>query len=214
MKQKLLSFMLLFCIFSGSLFAQKNSIALYMGGYKMYDVLSYQRTVNSIAGLRINRTLNERMTIELGYYFPNAQGIQVQGMGRRLCEQEKLDSYDDVGKLFYREYYHYFDLGAGYRVFFIKNQSLRFKQSVSVAYGTNMYLANVGAIETIGNPFHVLFTEYNARREMQFGGVTGLAYDYYFGNTRINAGIDIAARYYTKSFPFQLNYGLHLGYNF
>lgn len=194
--------------------AQKNSIEISMGGYMMPGVIVYNHSMTNVVGLTLGRKINERTELTLGYVFPNAQGILTYGMGRLLSSEEILDSYDDLGKLFDRWRYHYWDAGVRYKIVAIGNHSLKAFQSISLAHGENDYLENMGVVPIPGNSSHTVFIEYETKKECYMGGTTGLSYDYTFWKNRINIGAHFAARYYLKNFPFQVNYGLHLGYNF
>ena len=47
-----------------------------------------------------------------------------------------------------------------------------------------------------------------------FGALAGIRYDYSFWKNRLNAGLNFDARQYAGGFPFQVNYGGHMGFNF
>jgi hypothetical protein len=201
-----------------SLFAQKNRIEINMGGYKMYNVFGEAHSIDNTLGLNLSRKINEKMTLEMGYRLHGAWVLYRDRdliPVRQLSIEEKVDGYDDTGKLIERQNYHYFDAGVRYEVFSAKNQALSFRQDLSVAYGTNVYLKDLSALWiSPDEPFHIIVAELEGKKEAQIGGVTGIAYDYHLWENRINIGLDVATRYYTGGLPFQINYGIHLGYNF
>jgi hypothetical protein len=52
------------------------------------------------------------------------------------------------------------------------------------------------------------------RQESSFGALAGIRYDYSFWKNRLNAGLNFDARQYAGGFPFQVNYGAHVSFNF
>src|SRR5690606_28441289 len=100
-------------------------------------------------------------------------------------------------------------------VFKKHRHSVSTTMSLSYAYGVNTILTD---FKWIGDPNTSAEAQFRysteTRKAQYFGGVTGFRYDYRFWKERINAGANFSARYYFGDFPFQLNYGLQLGYNF
>ena len=184
----------------------------------MCNVLSYNNGTPNFCGIGVSRKIKENIAIEVKYYFPNTNFNPDRTLAspyRFLTTEEEIDNYNDIGKLIRRWSYHYFDVGIRYEAFSAKNQSLSFRQNLSLAYGTDVYLTDLGALWISSDePFHIIYRQYDKRKKVHYGGVTGIAYDYHLWKNKINIGLDVAVRYYTGGFPFQVNYGLHLGYNF
>ena len=105
---------------------------------------------------------------------------------------------------------NYLDLVAGYELFEWERHSLNANLGLGLVSSLNVYLDDY-----YFDPDHLhSYSETSAKREWYLGGIAGLRYDYTFWRDRINTGVYFKTRVYGGNFPFQVNYGLQLGYNF
>lgn len=199
----------LLCIGSLSANAQKNRLEAGMSGYKFTNVIGQQTDPVNMFDIGYARSIGPRLSA-------CAQYTRAPIKGWLLAEQRPAMAKESVGKLTTYNEYNYFDLGIRYELYRHGNHVFAASTYASFAYGQNSYLTEVlwmepSSLEPNGHPFHA---EYENRKEGYWGAVAALRYDYAFWKSRMNIGPEIAMRFYSKGFPFQINYGLHLGYNF
>lgn len=198
--------------------AQKNSVNLFMGNNSLYHN-NMSKTKNSklinTLGVEYSRKIDDKLSIGIRYMQPNYSNPYSAGyMGERhFSSHLTIDWYDDVGKLYMRRDYHYWDLGVSYECVRVKKHSLNLKQHISLAHGKDEYVEDIIAYE-YPNEFHIIHFSVSVKNAQYWGGVSGLNYNYSLWKERLNVGAEFSLRYYFIDFPFQLNYGLHLGYNF
>ncbi|RYD99113.1 MAG: hypothetical protein EOP54_05410 [Sphingobacteriales bacterium] len=164
--------------------------------------------VNSLS-INYSRKVNEKCAAFLQY-----QRLPIKGW--LLVQEEYGMAIEAIGKIEHRNKYNYFDLGISYSILTIKKHQLNTSLGLSIAYGENSYLLNAlwtppTSWEPNGHPFHA---DYEEKMEAYFGALLSLKYDYFIWKNKINIGADFTARHYLNAFPFQVNYGVHLGYNF
>ncbi|MFT4062225.1 MAG: hypothetical protein QM642_07705 [Edaphocola sp.] len=214
--------------------AQKNRVEIGIGNYKIYNVIAQSEDLPTQLQLTYSRSINNRVNFFLSY-------VRLPLNSLYLSVEEYLMAKDGVGKIETRGKYSYIDIGGVYKLKNYHSHTLSLSAAVSLAYGKNRYLTHVVWSEPEpGEPYgHPFEAAYETKKEAYLGGLAGLRYDYTFWKNRINIGVDFAARYYfgkknahlenpypntivpdpnipggRHSFPFQINYGLHVGYNF
>jgi|SRR5690606_19450844 len=232
MKHKILIILMMVSFLKSN--AQRNRIEIGVGNYKIYNVVAQPDDLISQVQFTYSRNINNQLRLFSSY-------LRMPLNSRYLAIEEYLMSKEAVGKIENRGKYNYFDLGGAYKLWGFKNHTFSLSAALSLTYGENSYLTHVvwsdpKPGELYGRPFHA---DYDKKMESYFGGVAGLRYDYTFWKNRINIGVDIAARHYfgkknaklenphpntqvsdpnipggRNNFPFQINYGIHVGYNF
>ncbi len=236
MRKTLLSFSLLFVSFS-SLNAQKNNIEIGMGNYKFYPDNYYQLLYAPILNnfnINYSRLINKNVSLYVNY-------LNAPITSSALMKVNSLEEGNN-GKLLERYKYHYFDIGVGYQFLHFKKHSLSINGALSLAYGTNLYYTF--GVWSGGFPEHQIppeltYFELDRIKEAYFGGALNLKYDYLFWKDRLNIGMNFGARKYLSKknahleikdpnlqhidpnipggrhdFSFQINYGIHVGFNF
>lgn len=198
--------------------AQKNSVNIFVGGYNLYhkSIIGFiERKHMRMRGIEYNRKINDKLKIGARYFQPNfVNPYSAAFMGERFLSKHLIiNGYDDVGKLWLRTDYHYWDLGVSYECVRIKKHSLNLKQHISLAHGKDKYIADLVLWE-YPNEVHIIHFSSDVKNAQYWGGVSGLNYNYSLWKERLNIGAEFSLRYYFIDFPFQLNYGLHVGYNF
>lgn len=205
-----------------------------LGGYKFSNVIMQQNSLINTFNIQYSRKVTDNL-------FAYTQYTKAPIKGWLLAEVNFSLAKESIGKLTNFMKYNYFDIGLQYQLIRYKNHTISSLGALSITYGKNRYLTHVvwsdpEPGEPYGHPFH---SDQEYKIECYFGGIAGLRNDYAFWKNRINIGIDIAARYYfgkknanldnphpntqvpnpninegRHNFPFQINYGVHLGYNF
>ncbi|WP_124637162.1 hypothetical protein [Taibaiella sp. KBW10] len=207
MKNYSLTFLILLCTLNSS--AQKNGIEIGAAGYTFYQITEQQKDLINVASLGYNRHIHKK-------WFAFLQYNKLPIKGWLLVQERPGLAKESVQKLTSRNKYNYFDLGMRYQVYQVKQHHLSISGGLSFAYGTNSYLLNVIWTEPEpGEPYgHPIDAQVQTKKEGYIGGLLGFRYDYRLWKNRINLGAGITARAYTRDFPFQINYGIHAGYNF
>src|SRR5690554_3872073 len=234
MKRLLLVPILLFANFS-ILHAQKNNIEIGITNYKFSNVLNQPEfPFNNGYNIKYTRNISNHLNSYINYIFtPTNSSIFIS-------TEQIMFSTESVGKLIGRKAYHYFDLGASYNLFKYKKHTFSTYAGLSIAYGKNEYLSYIEMSKSKSNyEIWIGRRENQEVMEAYFGGVIGLKYDYLFWKDRLNIGVNFGARKYLNKnnahleiqdpnlqhidpnipggrhdFPFQINYGIHLGFNF
>lgn len=222
--------LLIILIFLGgsNLHAQNNKIEIGVGGYKFYPNDYYHLLYAPIID---NFNINySRMILKNTHMYVNYLNTSI--ISDILLIANQLKEGND-GELLTRYKYHYADLGIGYQVFKFKNHILTINGALSIAHGTNTYQLHFERTD------YAPIISIDNQKETYFGGLIGLKYDYLFWKDRFNIGLNFSARKYLNknnahleiqdphiqhidpnipggrhSFPFQINYGIHLGVNF
>lgn len=199
---------------------QKNhKVELGLGHFQFYNVEWQNKTdFINLPSLAYSYQLKPNWNIELSFCTAPSSVIGIPHIFDRknlstsvpnLIIQNKF-GYESIGKLAGRSTADYFDLVAGYKLFEWEKHSLRANLGLGFVSSLNIYLDNY-----YFDPDHLhSYPETSARREWNFGGIAGVKYDYTFWKYRINTGVYFRTRVYGGSYPFQINYGLHMGYNF
>ncbi|MBL7720222.1 MAG: hypothetical protein JNL72_15400 [Flavipsychrobacter sp.] len=205
MKKITLVACLLYC---HSAFAQKNTIEIGVGAYRLFGVIDQGMGVLQTASIKYKRAINSRLGVYLGY-------TRLPVNGYNLSQERIGFAFESTGKLTSRKHYNYFDLGVQYTVLTMGRHSLSAIGSASLACGTNEYLVKTNLPPQQPGTFaEITYAETELKKESYPGGMLTARYDCKLWKNRLNLGAELAARYYTHNFPFQLNYGLHVGYSF
>jgi hypothetical protein len=159
-------------------------------------------------GLQYDYSFHQSFSAGMRYTYSNP-GITGFKQGK-MWEGKLLE----VGDIYAREVYHYFDVHTMYHYRLHHNHVISFKQALSLAVGKNDYITDVNIRNE--NPAAIQYyydTEFNTDRYL--GGLSMLSYDYYFSDQRLRIGIDIGCRYYSDMPFLTYNYlELHIGFNF
>src|SRR5690554_1086537 len=179
---------------------KKNNIEIGYGGYHFPLVTHQPDELFSTLNIKYSREIVKDFQLKIQYTLLPVQATYL------LYENFSL------GEIVYRLNYNYFDFGAEYNVWQFNNHRFSASGAISLAYGKNKYLiaASPSGYEFL-DPLNAVYEE---KMETYFGGVLDLHYDYTFWKNRLNIGPDFSLRYYNNDFPFQVNYGFHLGFNF
>jgi hypothetical protein len=219
------SFLLLFVFLNFTGFSQhKNSVKVYTQGLNFlssnitFPNIRYngfeRMTIKSIAGVSYEREIKYCYGIGAQYAFwwgdPEKQ--------RRSDEYPTFfytnnyrDEFSSIGKQLSGRSYDTYDIYGSYQLPLGEYLNLALKFGPSITVGKNIYLKSLMYFST--GPLGDYTFEVEVKRGTYFGGLTSLSLDYTFWKDRIPVGLDLTSRYY-HNFPFQLNYGLHTGFNF
>lgn len=191
-----------------SVIAQKNRIEAGIGGYKFANVTMQQPDFINAFHVGYARSIDDKLSV-FARYTRAPIGMRI------LAEVNRDFTAASEGKLMTHNAFGYFDLGAGYRLYQNGKHSITVSGGLSLAYGENTYLTKAPWIDPmLEEPYAIKQAEHENKMEAYLGAVAGLRYDYAFWANRINIGPEVAARYFSNGFPFQVNYGAHIGYNF
>lgn len=196
-------------------YAQKNRVEVGLGGYRAYHVMMYDYHPYTLAKLQYSRKILKSLSIGASFSFTQRNYTRSKD-GFRFMNYYTIEnyriSYSSLGKITERVDYYFFDLYGSYAKPISSNQAFRLFAGPTMAYGGNNYLTKLNLSPPPYNDLGSL--EIDKRYEAYFGFTAGLGYDYFLWQKRINVGADCSAKCYLNNFPFQLNYGLHVGYNF
>ena len=219
--------LLLFILVSHQGFSQKkNSVKFYSQDLDFLDADvstpnlrrngfhgRYSIRMNSILGVSYERLLSDRIGAGGQYTFwwgkSIFSGYKEFETGTNF-EVGSAFSFQSVGKQISGYEYRSFDVYGFYSLPIRDKVKFDFKIGPSVTSGVNGYLVHLSP-NYPGAPDYVAYTE--EKEETYYGAFTGISFDYLLWEKRIPVGLDLNARYY-PNFPFQLNYGLHTGFNF
>lgn len=232
MKNTTILILALICCLRSS--AQKNRIETGILGYKFINTIEQQNNLFNQLRINYSRLIKDKI-----YLY--AQYSKAPLLGRLLVQEQYLMSEVSLGKIENRKSFNYFDAGASYEIYKYRNHILSAFGGISIAYGENSYLTHVVWTDPEpGEPYgHPIEASYQSEKEVYWGGIFGLRYDYHLWNNMINLGVDFSTRLYSgkknahlentypntqvpdpnipggrHNFPFQINYGIHIGYNF
>lgn len=216
--KKLIVVFIFILVSNFQLIAQNNSVNIFVGRYDLYHnsiVGNNKGKLIRLIGIDYNRKLNDKLEIGARFFRPSAVNPFSEAyMGENyLSSHLQIKWYDDEGKLYNRKDYHYWDLGVRYEMVKIKKHSFNIIQYLSLAHGKDSYVDKIIAFE-YPNEFHIIYLILETKKASYWGGVTGIDYNYHLWNDKVNIGAEVSARYYLNNFPFQLSYGLRIGYNF
>ena len=190
---------------------KKNRIEIGMFRYQFAGA-QQQSSCSPFLNLTVPSISYERM---IGPRF----GVFVQYVG--IPDNSNIDyvsreevSEKTIGKATHRSSLNYADLGATYKLLQPgRRHQLTLRAGISKAWGSSVYITSY---DPIPRPWDWEWGPATAdfRQERFFGALAGIRYDYSFWKNRLNAGLNFDARHYAGGFPFQVNYGAHLGFNF
>src|SRR5690606_26539 len=155
--------------------------------------LTYHRQVSGQWSVRLEATSTTHTHLE-----------RASQMKPKTIHHDRSIDKENINNIISRGGYYLFDVAASYRFFTKHNHEVSAFAGLSMAYSHNLYLKDV-------MPFRAP-TEWTY--EAYSGSLGGLRYDYLLCQDRLNIGFEVLGRYYFGDFPFQLNYGLRVGYNF
>lgn len=201
--------------------AQKNSIEIGIGGYHFYNVITSHDRLLSTLNLTYQRKIVDKTSIFVSYtripfYFNGSNSNMSSNSNYKPITTEEFDTdTNSIGKLHERYNYYYFDLGASYNFLEKKQHVFQIQLGASIANGINTYKTNL--VLSFPSPegwVDIINMEKDFIRETYFGGLLGIRYNYSFYKDKISIGGGATTRIYNKGFPFQMNYGVSVGYNF
>lgn len=136
--------------------------------------------------------------------------------GNTFAAERGLADTNGIGKRQAWGKYYFYDLGLNYNLYQYKHHCISVNAALSYAKGEDIYLKSMIWLPSwSGGPgFHIIEFENENKKAAYWGAVAGLRYDYYFNKDRCKVGAYFSGRYYGNDFPFQLNYGLGIGYVF
>lgn len=197
--------------------AAKNSFSLQTGTFHYFVVKEQNGGPFNFLGANYNRLLNKRLSIYTQFMY-------------QFGENDASNDYEENWKTFdYDRYdedrysirtsgknYSFWDLGIQYLFYEYKDVSFSANLGVSAAEGTRIYMQYVyDTAYYNGFLYPYSHSVEKLKRETIFGGTLGLAAHYSFMDDRFTVGSSITARrYFAQYFPFQLNFGVHIGVNF
>lgn len=129
-----------------------------------------------------------------------------------LIHNNYLDDPESIGKIISSYNYKSFNVFAAWHADIAKNIKIGLQAGPSISQVENEYLRSLTFYSTDPGLGCGTFTS-ELVTDTYLGGVANLSFDYLFYKNRIPFGVDLGARHY-RNFPFQYNYGLHLGFNF
>lgn len=203
MKNILLALILVTTTLPG-LAQKKNRIELGLGGYHFFDVIGYYNRPYTLGSISYQRNFSEDLVFRIGAT-NTIRNYLVDIYAVTLTQEQYSGDKNAIDKIERRTLYYFFDLSVSYRFFDKGSNQFSAFAGPSMAYGRNEYLRAVHTDD---------YYEGELVSETYSGAVAGLRYDYLFWQDRLNVGFEVLGRYYFGDFPFQLNYGLRVGYNF
>ncbi len=189
--------------------AQKNSLEIGLGRTLVFNVQEQNEDKIQIASARYTRRISEHLAFYVQY--------SRSPLNSNAVAYNSWKEYDEDGNMFYYYgKYNYLDFAAQYEAINYKAHRISVSAGPSVAFGKNTYFDNMVIAEpNPGEPYgHIIFADLMQRNAFYFGAAASVRYDYSFWKSKFNVGPDISLRYFFNGFPAQLNYGLHLGFNF
>jgi hypothetical protein len=118
--------------------------------------------------------------------------------------------YSNVGAMEHRRAYKMYDAYAAYKLDCFRKHKVVAGLGASYCWGLNTYIDSIiivpGSIE-----------EYRIRHESKadyYGLLASLRYDYVTLRNRVNAGLDFKYRKYFGLYACELDYGVHITFNF
>ena len=209
--------LLLFFFISVSSFSQtKNSVKIHSAGFSFPSIMNeYNKkysyhSINSIAGISYEREIKNNFAIGGQYALwwgkPLSRGPRVA-----VATNELIGDSASLDKILSRFNFNTYDVYGIYNIILNKNIKIGLKAGPSITKGENEYLRSF-MYYSQEEPVCLTF-ETETVKETYYGAFTSLSFDYIFWQGRIPVGVDFSGRFY-RNFPFQVNYGLHLGYNF
>jgi len=192
-----------------SVSAQKNNIELALCGYKFFSVVQQLNAPFNMLKIKYSRYITPNNSLFVQYSHAPLNGWLSAEVNSGLAKES-------LGKLTSHNQYNYYDLGIQHDFIKHARHTLAGFLGISVANGTDQYLSAIlwtepTSSEPNGHPFHA---EYDDRSGVYGGFISGVRYDFSFAKSRLKIGPSFWVRYYTNSFPFQINYGVSMGYNF
>lgn len=212
------AFALIFAIPS-NLLAQKNNLEISVGNMSIPSDISTSNRLLKQCGLSLSRNIDHKSSVSLSYeqlmnnyVFFNIPTFGHIGKSHYSFDNEVVP--ENIGKIINRYDAKSIDFTIGYLFAKFGSHSLKGFAGVSTITTVNSYLTHCSP-RAIVPAFECLdLSTYAEKREWYLGGLAGVRYDYSFWKNRLNAGAYFKARAYNKDFPFQMNYGLQLGFSF
>ncbi|HTO14676.1 MAG TPA: hypothetical protein VLZ83_02850 [Edaphocola sp.] len=196
---------------------KKNRFELGLGRYYVPadNVTSYYNLIE-LGKVSYFRTISPKIEIFTGYtHAPFGLPMLVKwrefpGVPNRspFVFEENRISKENYGKIIGRFNAKAIDLGVTYEIFKKNKHNLKGIVALSTITTFNVYLDHFYQRDKFDMVIYA-----SEKREWYFGGMAGLGYDYTFAKNRFNIGAFSNVRAYFN-FPFQINYGIHIGYSF
>ncbi|HRP90837.1 MAG TPA: hypothetical protein PKX92_12465 [Edaphocola sp.] len=200
-------------------FAQdkKNRVELGLGRYYVpADFVTSYYNLIELGTVSYFRTISPKIEIFTGYshlpfgipmLFKWREFPGVPNRGSFIFAENEIGK-ENYGKIIGRYNAKAMDLGVTYKIFKKNKHSIKVISALSGITTLNVYLDHFYQRDKFDMIIYA--TE---KREWHFGGMAGLRYDYTFAKNKFNIGAFSNARAYFN-FPFQVNYGIHVGYSF
>lgn len=204
MRKKIFLILALFLAVVPASAQNKNRLELGVGGYHFFDVLSYYNRPYTLGSISYHRNFSEYLAIQIRAT-NTIRSYLVDKYGVTLTQEQISADKDAIDKIERRTLYYFFDILASYRFLNKGGNQFHAFMGPSFAFGKNEYLRKIYTDD---------FYETEVVSESYSGMLAGFRYDYLFWHNRLNIGAEILGRYYFGDFPFQINYGLRMGYNF
>lgn len=114
-----------------------------------------------------------------------------------------------------RTNYKMIDLAIGYSLISTKRHELVVAAGPTFAKGHDSYIElELSSLLPAGWGFSDLFATSSEHSDLHIGIIPSLSYNYHLLNGRFSTGADIKYRKYFSLKSYQLDYGVHIAYNF
>jgi hypothetical protein len=118
--------------------------------------------------------------------------------------------YNNVGALEHRRAYKMYDAYAAYKLNGFKKHKVTAGLGASYSWGLNTYIDSI-FVDPTNYEARIITHETNYS---YYGLLASLRYDYVTLRNRVNAGFDFKYRKYFGLYACQLDYGVHITFNF
>lgn len=184
---------------------RSNAIRINVGDYYMPDTEHMGEPWSQI-GLSVERRIFKNLYVGLAY--TKWRTSNSRGTGRAFITEAILGT-PIVGQQVMMEYYKMYDAWLTYKIQLASHHYIAPAIGFSQCRGVDV----ITEFHTILSPIET--ETFFGRRNVVYNGlITGITYDYYFLNSRINLGADLRFRYYPGRIKQQYDSGIHIGFCF
>ena len=184
---------------------RSNAIRINVGDYYMPDTEHMGEPWSQI-GLSVERRIFKNLFAGLAY--TKWKKTKYGDVGQAIIT-EALIGYPIVGQQVMMEDYKMYDAWLTYKIQLASHHYLAPAIGFSQCRGVDV----ITEFHTILSPIET--ETFFGRRNVVYNGlITGITYDYYFLNSRINLGADLRFRYYPGRIKQQYDSGIHIGFCF
>lgn len=193
---------------------QHHTITIGASDFMFFNVHGYTRVAYPTFNFNYQYRFTEKFGARAGYSFWR-EGQIYKSIYSSVKFLGLFDANNPIGARYSSNSFRYFDIAGVYTKRFTHNHSINVFAGPTLCTYNDVHIKSISTtIQPNGERHIVAITTYEVPNQKAIGGMAGLEYNVTFWKDRINAGADVNGRTYPGKVPLNINYGLHIGFDF